>query len=126
MLGIEEQFISVAETGINPVEVRPNLKAVSIALAGYEPDRPIIWRGPAKTSAIRQFLGDVNWEDLDFLIVDSPPGTGDEPLSVCQLIPNVSGIIIVTTPRMFLFLMREKAFYSLKKFRSQWPGSSKI
>lgn len=99
MLGIEDQVISSQESGIEPVSVSDNLKAVSIALSGQNPDQPIIWRGPAKTAVIRQFLSDVNWGDLDYLVIDSPPGTGDEPLSVCQFIPNISGIIIVTTPQ---------------------------
>jgi len=99
MLGIENKTIITHESGIEPVEVCENLKAISIALLGHDPDQPIIWRGPAKAGVIRQFLSDVNWGDLDYLVVDSPPGTGDEPLSVCQFIPNASGIIIVTTPQ---------------------------
>lgn len=99
MLGIEDKSIYALESGMEPVAVSENLKAVSIALSGYDPDQPIIWRGPAKAAVIRQFLSDVNWGSLDYLVIDAPPGTGDEPLSVCQLIPNVSGIIIVTTPQ---------------------------
>ncbi len=100
MLGIEDKLILTHESGgIEPVEVSENLTAVSIALLGHDPDQPIIWRGPAKAGVIRQFLSDVNWGELDYLIVDSPPGTGDEPLSACQFIPDASGIIIVTTPQ---------------------------
>lgn len=99
MLGIEGKMIFTHEGGIEPVEVSENLVAVSIALLGHDPDQPIIWRGPAKAGVIRQFLSDVNWGELDYLIIDSPPGTGDEPLSACQFIPDASGIIIVTTPQ---------------------------
>ncbi|MDD5069887.1 MAG: Mrp/NBP35 family ATP-binding protein [Candidatus Omnitrophica bacterium] len=99
MLGIENRSLYNFEFGIEPVEVSKNLKAVSVALSGYDSDQPIIWRGPMKTAVIRQFLADVNWGELDYLIIDSPPGTGDEPLSVCQSIPKVSGIVIVTTPQ---------------------------
>jgi len=99
MLGIENKTIITGESGIEPVEVSENLKAISIALLGHDPDQPIIWRGPAKAGVIKQFLSDVNWGEIDYLVVDSPPGTGDEPLSVCQLIPGASGIIIVTTPQ---------------------------
>jgi len=95
--------------GIEPVLVSANLKAVSIALSGYHPDQPIIWRGPAKAAVIRQLLSDVNWGDLDYLVIDSPPGTGDEPLSACQLIPNLSGIIIVTTPQDVAILDARKS-----------------
>jgi len=109
MLGIENQSILTYEFGIEPVEVSKNLKAVSIALSGYNPDQPIIWRGPAKAAVIRQFFSDVNWGNLDYLVIDSPPGTGDEPLSACQLIPNVSGIIIVTTPQDVAILDARKS-----------------
>jgi len=99
MLGIEKRQLFGVGDGIEPVEVIPNLKAVSLALANPDPDNPIIWRGPMKMSAIKQFLSEANWGELDYLIVDSPPGTGDEPLSVCQLIPDLSGAVIITTPQ---------------------------
>jgi len=99
MLGIEKKVIFGIDAGIAPVEVMPNLSAVSIALIGYDPDQPVIWRGPLKMGVIKQFLSDVIWGDLDYLIIDSPPGTGDEPLSVCQLISDVTGAVIVTTPQ---------------------------
>jgi len=117
MLGIESQSIFALESGIEPVEVSKNLKAVSIALSGYNPDQPIIWRGPAKAAVIRQFLGDVNWGDLDYLVIDSPPGTGDEPLSACQLIPNVSGIVIVTTPQDVAILDARKSILFAKEIK---------
>jgi Mrp family chromosome partitioning ATPase len=99
MLGIDMKKVEAHDGGIVPVEVTSNLKAISIALVGYDRDAPFIWRGPLKMGVIRQFLADVEWGPLDFLIVDSPPGTGDEPLSVGQLIPDMRGSIIVTTPQ---------------------------
>jgi Mrp family chromosome partitioning ATPase len=72
---------------------------MSIALLIQDQDSPIIWRGPLKMAAIKQFLSDVDWGNLDYLIIDSPPGTGDEPLSTCQLIPDITGAVIVTTPQ---------------------------
>jgi len=72
---------------------------LSIGFFLRSPDDPVIWRGPMKYSAIRQFLKDGEWGDLDYLIVDSPPGTGDEPLSVCQLIGEMDGAVVVTTPQ---------------------------
>jgi len=99
MLGIEKKVLFGVDSGITPVEVIPNLSAVSLALTGYDPDQPVIWRGPLKMGVIKQFLSDVIWGDLDYLIIDSPPGTGDEPLSVCQLIPDATGAVIVTTPQ---------------------------
>lgn len=99
MLGIEGRMIVAAGGCIEPVSVSSNLKAVSISMFSENIDQPFIWRGPRKMAAIKQFLSDVNWGDLDYLIIDSPPGTGDEPLSVCQLIPDIDGAVIVTTPQ---------------------------
>jgi Mrp family chromosome partitioning ATPase len=75
------------------------LKVMSIGFLLPDQDSAVIWRGPMKMGAIRQFLRDVDWGELDVLVVDSPPGTGDEPLSVAQIIPNVDGAVIVTTPQ---------------------------
>jgi Mrp family chromosome partitioning ATPase len=100
MLGLEgRQLAGSAEGGIEPVTVGPGLKIVSMAFLLKNSDQPVIWRGPMKMMTIKQFLSDVVWGDLDYLIVDSPPGTGDEPLSVCQLMPDMNGAIVVTTPQ---------------------------
>ena len=117
MLGIEKQSICMHEFGMEPVEVSKNLKAVSIALAGYDPDQPMIWRGPMKAKIIMQFLADVNWGELDYLIIDSPPGTGDEPLSVCQLIPDAAGAVIVTTPQDVAVLDARKSVQFAKELK---------
>jgi len=122
MLGIEKQSLYNLEAGIEPVEVSSNLKAVSLALTGYDPDQPIIWRGPIKAAVIRQFLADVNWGELDYLIVDSPPGTGDEPLSACQLMPNVSGAIIVTTPQDVAILDARKSVLFAREIKIPVTG----
>ena len=82
-----------------PVTPRENLKVMSLAFALEDQDAPVIWRGSLKNSAIRQFLGDVEWGELDYLLIDTPPGTGDEQLTVCQSIPELTGSIIVTTPQ---------------------------
>ena len=117
MLGIEKASLHGFEFGIQPVDVSDNLKAVSVALTGYGTDQPIIWRGPMKATVIRQFLADVQWGSLDYLIIDSPPGTGDEPLSACQLIPNVAGAIIVTTPQDVAVLDARKSIQFAKELR---------
>ncbi|RKX56521.1 MAG: ATP-binding protein [Thermotoga sp.] len=98
MLGIEEMQLAGEGNVIEPVIVKSGLKVVSMAFL-LRKEQPVIWRGPLKMKAIKQFLGDVNWGTLDYLIIDSPPGTGDEPLSVMQLIPESDGAIIVTTPQ---------------------------
>ena len=83
---------------LNPMSYSKNLKAISIESFIPSRDDAIIWRGPLKFSAIRQFIGDVDWGYLDFLIIDAPPGTGDEPLTVAQTISDAKAII-VTTPQ---------------------------
>jgi predicted Fe-Mo cluster-binding NifX family protein len=72
-----------------------------LSIASFLPgaDQPIVWRGPRKSAAIRQFLGQGNWSGVDVLVVDCPPGTGDEPMSVAQLIPDADGVVIVTSPQ---------------------------
>ena len=99
MLGIEGQPLSQSEGKMLPIVAAPHLKVISMAPLLPNPDHPVIWRGPLKMGVIRQFLSEVQWGPLDYLIVDSPPGTGDEPLSVAQLIPEADGAIIVTTPQ---------------------------
>ncbi len=114
MLGIEGKILAGSESGIEPVSVMPGLKAVSLALLP-DSNKPVIWRGPLKMAAIKQLLSDVNWGELDYLIVDSPPGTGDEPLSVCQLIPDISGAVVVTTPQDVAVLDAEKSVLFAKE-----------
>jgi len=109
ILGIEDQRPEIKEEKIYPVQVTPRLKAMSIGFLLTDRDSPIIWRGPMKMNAIRQFLSDVDWGEMDYLIVDLPPGTGDEPLSVAQLIKKVDGAIIVTTPQDLALLDSRKA-----------------
>jgi len=99
MLGFEGKRLPVTPQGMAPIMAGPNLWAISMASLIAHPDMPVIWRGPLKMAALKQFLGEVLWGELDYLIVDSPPGTGDEPLSICQLIPEMDGAIIVTTPQ---------------------------
>ena len=83
---------------LNPMRYSDHLSAISIESFIPNRDDAIIWRGPLKFSAIQQFIGDVDWGDLDFLVIDSPPGTGDEPLTVAQTIPDAKAVI-VTTPQ---------------------------
>lgn len=97
MLGIEHESIESDEQGMKPIKVAPHLKAISLALM-LDKDVPVVWRGPLKMTAIKQFIGEVNWGNLDVLVIDLPPGTGDEPLSIAQLIKG-SHAIIVTTPQ---------------------------
>jgi Mrp family chromosome partitioning ATPase len=99
MLGLKGMLdLSKSSNKLAPMQRMDNLKAVSIESLTMSKDDAIIWRGPIKFSAIKQFIGDVDWGDLDFLIIDSPPGTGDEPLTIAQTIQDAKAII-VTTPQ---------------------------
>lgn len=108
MLGVEGRKLQGDGESIEPVRVADNLSLVSMSFLVEDPDLPIIWRGPMKMKVIEQFLGDVEWGDLDWLVIDSPPGTGDEPLSVAQLIP-ATGAVVVTTPQDVSILDSRKA-----------------
>ena len=99
ILNLEGKSIQAVGNTLLPVEMLENLKVMSIGFLLRGSDDAVIWRGPMKYQMIKQFLKDVDWGDLDFLIVDSPPGTGDEPLSIVQLLENADGAIIVTTPQ---------------------------
>ena len=98
MLGLEGATPLSKGSSLLPVQ-KGGLKVMSIGFLLPGPDEAVIWRGPMKMNVIRQFLMDVEWGDLDYLIIDSPPGTGDEPLSVCQLIDDLAGAVVVTTPQ---------------------------
>ena len=99
LLNLEGTVVQPAGEAILPVETLKNLKVMSIGFLLRGENDAVIWRGPMKYHMIKQFLKDVLWGDLDFLIVDSPPGTGDEPLSIVQLLEGPDGAIVVTTPQ---------------------------
>ncbi len=110
MFGVEDKSLSSRDgVTILPVKVRENLVVMSLSFALEDPDAPVIWRGSLKMSAIRQFLSDVEWGELDYLLIDTPPGTGDEQLTVCQAIPELTGTIIVTTPQPVAILDARKS-----------------
>ncbi len=113
LLGVEDDKLLMGPEGITPIDTR-GVKLISMAFVLSNPDSAVIWRGPMKMVAIRQFMADVTWGDLDFLIIDLPPGTSDEPLSVIQLIPDLSGAIIVTTPQEVALLDSRKAVNMVK------------
>ena len=98
MLRLDDARAQVRDGAIEPV-TKAGLKIMSIGFLLRNSDDAVIWRGPMKMNVIRQFLQDVDWGELDYLVIDSPPGTGDEPLSVCQLVENADGAIVVTTPQ---------------------------
>jgi len=96
LLGLEGKRLTGTELGIEPIVSRNGIKVVSSEMVLASSDTPMVWRGPMRTTLVNQFVADVNWGTLDYLLVDLPPGTGDEPLSVMQMMP-LDGIIIVST-----------------------------
>jgi Mrp family chromosome partitioning ATPase len=99
LMGLAEAKPETAGKAIIPVEWNWNLKVVSMGFFLADPDVPVIWRGPVKGGVIKQFIHDVAWGELDFLVVDCPPGTGDEPLSVMQLLGDDALALVVTSPQ---------------------------
>ena len=99
LLGLEGRKVEIILREILPIDVDDNLSVMSIGLLLDKLDDAVIWRGPRKYGMIRQFLKDVAWGSLDYLVVDSPPGTGDEPLSIAQLVGSQASAVIVTTPQ---------------------------
>ena len=115
MLGIEDQRPAVLADIIEPVHVTGNLAVMSMAFLLPDISTPVIWRGPMKMGAIQQFLSEVNWGALDYLVVDLPPGTGDEALTIAQLAPNVKGAVIVTNPQDVAVMDAVKAAKFIEK-----------
>jgi len=98
ILGIQGKHPQKAETGITPLTTNHGVKVISMDLFLSSSEDPLIWRGPLKMKAIRQLLSDVDWGELDYLLVDLPPGTGDEPINIAQLMPEMDGALIITAP----------------------------
>ena len=109
LLGLTGSQVRIGPPGAFPVPGPLGMKVISIDFFLPEEKTPTIWRGPLKMTAIRQFLSDVVWGELDVLFIDLPPGTGDEPLSIAQLLPNIDGVIIVTMPSELSRVVVEKA-----------------
>ncbi len=109
MLGLKHSPPSGGPGGIIPPETKDGIKAISMAFMLQNDDTPIAWRGPMKHGVVQQFIAEVNWGDLDYLIVDLPPGTGDEPMSVAQILGAGLSTIIVTTPQDVALLDSRKS-----------------
>lgn len=124
MLGLEGQEIHQSNLGWSPVYVESNLGVMSIGFMLPNPDEAVIWRGPRKNGIIKQFLKDVYWGDLDFLVVDAPPGTSDEHISIVQFLQatGIDGAIIVTTPQQVSLIDVRKEVSFCKKVGLQVLG----
>ncbi|MEM3699405.1 MAG: Mrp/NBP35 family ATP-binding protein [Candidatus Bathyarchaeia archaeon] len=109
ILGLSGQRLQAGPAGVFPALGSLGIKVVSMDFLLPDENAPVIWRGPLKMTAIRQFLSDIVWGDLDILLIDLPPGTGDEPLSIAQLLPDIDGVIIVTIPSEVSQIVVKKA-----------------
>jgi ATP-binding protein involved in chromosome partitioning len=118
ILGLKGHGFQVLGPGVVIPAIGPlGIRVVSMDFLLPNDETPVIWRGPLKMRAIQQFLADITWGELDFLFVDLPPGTGDEPLSVVQLIPDMDGVIIVTIPSDVSQAVVRKAVTFAKELR---------
>ncbi|MCF8062360.1 MAG: Mrp/NBP35 family ATP-binding protein [Deltaproteobacteria bacterium] len=112
LLGIRGGLQMEEKGVVRPFAVNGNLSVMSMEMVlGENKDTAVIWRGPLKISAIRQFISDIEWGDLDFLVVDSPPGTGDEPLTVAQTIPDAEALIVTTPQEISLADVRKSIHF---------------
>jgi Mrp family chromosome partitioning ATPase len=109
MLGIKKEAKLDGAFWLNPVDTDAGIKALSVALFWPGDMTPVMWRGQTKSRTIRQLLSAARWGGLDFLLVDLPPGTGDEPIAILKSIPDLDGVIIVTTPQEVSTLVCSKA-----------------
>ncbi len=114
LLGLVGMKMNIIGDRIQPYQYNENLKVVSIQGLLDEPDQPLIWRGPVKIGIIRQFLADVLWGQLDFLIIDSPPGTGDEPLTIAQTVSDCQAVIVTTPQEIALADVRKSIQFCQK------------
>jgi ATP-binding protein involved in chromosome partitioning len=117
LLNLEGSDIRVEGNKIKPVLYSETLKIMSIGFVLQSETDAIIWRGPMKHNVIKQFVTDVCWGELDYLVVDCPPGTGDEPLSIAQLLGQIDGAIIVTTPQQLAIVDVKKCITFCKQLK---------
>ena len=122
MLGLEEHQLSSEDNKIIPVRVTGSLQVISMAFLLPEKHSPVVWRGPMKATAIKQFLEDTKWGSLDYLVVDLPPGTGDEALTIAQIAPNLRGAVVVTTPQDVSTLDSTKAITFIEMLKLEVLG----
>lgn len=115
LLGLEGQHPNAEGEFINPIIGPLDVKVMSMAFLLRKEDDAVAWRGPLVAKAISQFLSNVKWGDLDILIVDLPPGTGDEILSILQTIPDLDGVVIVSTPQEVAVLDARRAIQLVEK-----------
>ena len=122
MLGLKGAHLEAGENGIIAPTSRAGIKVASMDFLLPSQDSPVIWRGPLKMAAIKQLLTDVDWGDLDYLLIDLPPGTGDESLTVLQLLPGIDGVVIVTMPNEVSGQVVEKSISFVRQLKAPVVG----
>ena len=122
IMGLEKEKLTGTGNKIEPIKIFSDMKVISTASMLESEDTPVIWRGPIKMKLIRQFLSDVNWGNIDYMIIDSPPGTGDEPLSIAQLMPDLNGGIVVTTPQNIATMDAKKSIRFAQQLKIPFIG----
>lgn len=107
-MGTEHESVHHSNAGWTPIYAADNIAMISIGHMLESEDQAVIWRGPKKNGMIKQFLRDVAWDDLDYLLVDTPPGTSDEHISIVQLLKDsgIDGAIVITTPQVRKVMVR--------------------
>ncbi len=106
--GVKSPGLTGSMFGLTPIETRSGIKMISVNFMLKEEDDPVIWRGPLLAGAVKQFWEETDWQDLDYIVVDLPPGTGDVPLTVLQSLP-VDGLVIVSSPQDLAYMVVTKA-----------------
>lgn len=114
LLGLQNKRAEATEEFIYPIETEDGIKVISLNLLIEDENQPVIWRGPVIAGAVKQFWTDVLWGDLDYLIIDMPPGTGDVALTVMQSIP-INGLVMVSVPQDLVSMIVSKAVNMAKK-----------
>jgi ATP-binding protein involved in chromosome partitioning len=124
MVGIKTEMRDVlrGSHGIDPVETEQGLKVMSVALIWPTDMTPIMWRGQYKARVLRQFLSSIKWYEMDFLFIDLPPGTGDEPTTIMKSIPDLDGMIVVTTPQEISTQVCSRAINAAKELNAPILG----
>jgi ATP-binding protein involved in chromosome partitioning len=124
MAGIRTQMRDVlhGSHGIDPVVTPQGLKVMSVALIWPTDMTPIMWRGQYKARVLRQFLSSIKWYELDYLLIDLPPGTGDEPTTIMKSIPDLDGMVVVTTPQEISTLVCSRAINAAKELKAPLLG----
>ena len=124
MVGIKTEMRDIlhGSHGLDPVLTEHGFKVMSVALIWPTDQTPILWRGQYKARVLRQFLSSIKWYELDFLLVDLPPGTGDEPITIMKSIPGLDGMVVVTTPQEISTIVCSKAINAAKELNAPIIG----